>query len=145
MRLLAYIPAALYLVFLLMPGRCFGLLSTELALTDKRLIGRVGIFNKRILNLPHKQIETVVTQRGMLGMLFNYGTLIITASGGIRMRFHGIARPKELEQEIDSAIEIAVLGRALPRDDTPLPLVEPVKIVQKEREKPVSKKDPDAW
>lgn len=128
-----------------MPWRITGLASTELAITNKRIIGRIGMFRHRKLSLPHKAIEIVKTQRGLLGRMFNYGSLIVTGRDGTRIRFHGIANPMDMELQCNEAAEISILGRSLsktilsmqdvprpspvvtkdgPRLETPLPVIE---------------------
>ena len=94
-----------------------GLVTTELILTDRRLLGRTGSYRKRKLNIPHKEIEVAIAQRGLLGMMFNYGTVTVGSRDGKKFKFRGIARPHDIEREIDRAAEIAILGRELPHED----------------------------
>jgi|GEM_PF-6850180 len=151
-----------------MPSRITGLASTELALTNKRIIGRVGMFRRRKLSLPHRAIELVKSQRGLLGMMFNYGTLIILGRDGTRIKFRGIAHPLDMELQCNEAAEIATLGRSLsksilempasPRMETRLPVLEtkaapakppaPSPVLQAPPEVPMTikkHKDPNAW
>jgi hypothetical protein len=102
----AYIGAIFYCVLLFMPSRLSGLATTSLALTNKRLIGKTGMIMRKEIAVKFADIETARVQQG---------ALIITAKGGIRIVFKGIANPRGLQQKIEEAIEIAVLGRRLPQ------------------------------
>lgn len=127
----AYLPALLFLVLFLMPGRLLKLASGKLVITDKRIVGKVGafrplagtfgIFRPQRIAFAHKELETAVVNRDLLGMVFNYGTLTVSGSNSGKIRFYGIKNPKDVRTELEKAAEIAVLGHVLPRDDDPLP------------------------
>jgi hypothetical protein len=119
-RLIAYIPALLLLILFMYPSRITGLASTRLALTNKRVIGQTGMFRRRKLRLELREVESVHAVRGMLGLLFNYGSVTISGNGS-RMTFRGMANPKEMEMMFEEAIEVATLGRSLNRVDKPGP------------------------
>ena len=125
------------------------LASTQLALTNQRLLGKTGTFRHKKIDLLHKDIEVVVTSRGLLGLVFGYGTVTITGKGGIKAIFYGIKKPKIFCLEVEKASEIAVLGRILPREDSPV--VIPKKPIQSieiksESSNPYSPhKDPSLW
>ncbi len=106
MHILAYIPAIIMLLLVMMPMGISSLASTELAITNKRLIGRM---RKQRLTVPFEDIETVRIRRGILGVIFNYGSLTIIGNG-IRVRFPGITKPTEMKGLIDSAVETAVFS-----------------------------------
>ena len=94
-----------------------GLASTELALTDKRLLGKTGTTNFAV---AHKQIETAVARRSLLGMLFNYGTITISGKGVSAVKFRGIIGVRHMIAMIDQATETAIFGNFL-KDDGDLP------------------------
>ena len=107
--------AYVYPIILLLGAMAFRgvtrLASTELALTDKRVIGKVGM-GKR-MDLAYSAVESVRVKRGLLGMLFDYGDIIITGNDGRKTKFRGICEPLDLQIQIDEGIEMAVLGRKL--------------------------------
>lgn len=172
MHIVAYITSLLFLVLLLAPGRLTGLASTELALTNKRILGRVGMFRRKYISLPYKLVSVVKSRRGILGHIFNYGTIIISSHDGMRYRLRGIAYPLDFELQCNEYTEIAVLGRSLskaPATDTmprPKPIITrdapPLETHIPVMEKPVqqspvlqqpdeskltakNRKDPNAW
>jgi Bacterial PH domain len=107
---IAHISAMLSLAVLLSPMSMMRLARTELALTDKRVIGKSG---SKTLNLAHTEIESITVRRGLLGWLLDYGTVVITAKDGACVKFTGIVWPLVFQQEVDEAIEVATLGYKL--------------------------------
>jgi len=51
--------------------------TTELVITNKRLIGKKGLINIKTLDAPLNKITTVSISKGLFGILFNYGNLKI--------------------------------------------------------------------
>lgn len=118
---IAYLSAGVIFAISMYPGKLVRLLTLELALTDKRLIGTTGAFGRK-LALPFKRIISVRVSQGLLGKCFGYGTIIITSRNGEKYTFKGISSPNYLHEEAEAAIEIAVLGRRLSdwdRDEPP--------------------------
>ncbi|MDR2199155.1 MAG: PH domain-containing protein [Deltaproteobacteria bacterium] len=60
----------------------FVFFSTELGFTDKRLIGKVGLFKVRSLLTPLNKINNVSGVSGYFGRIFNYGSVQIYSSSG---------------------------------------------------------------
>ncbi len=155
----AYITALFMLATLTSPLGISRLATTELALTNKRLLGSIGLLRRRTIEAQHKNIEMVKTSRSLFGKLFNYGTITVSTSNGIRVKFPGIASPMDMVEKCNDAIEIAILGHSLGRrkpDEAPIgkpiakPIVKPIPAVPKAepvqaQEKPKPPKDPNAW
>ena len=110
---ISYIGALILLAALMTPGRLSGLASTELALTEKRVIGKTGLIRRKKISLYYKDIEIARVSQGILGRLFDYGSLTISGKDGSRITFKGIAWPLDLQQQIEEAVEVAVLGHKL--------------------------------
>lgn len=73
---LLFIPTIIAIV------RIIRFLCTELAITDKRIIGKVGIINTKSLDAPLNKIQNVSAESGLIGKILNFGTIkIMTASG----------------------------------------------------------------
>lgn len=109
----AYVPALIWLGLTLWPGSLIGLLTGVLALTDRRVLGRVGLFRRRLLAVRHAQVELVRVQQGLIGTLFDYGSVTIITKDNRRFTMRGVVSPRETQREIDEAVELAVLGRKL--------------------------------
>jgi len=111
-RWVAYIYPLILLLSMLAFRQLTRLSTTELILTDKRLLGKVGM--QRIA-LPYADIGVVRSRQGLLGKLFDYGRVVIVGNDGKRTVFRGIVEPLDVRLQIEEAIEMAVLGRNLSR------------------------------
>jgi uncharacterized membrane protein YdbT with pleckstrin-like domain len=56
--------------------------TTELAITDRRVIYKTGIFQRHTLEMNRSKIETVGVDQSILGRLLNFGTIIVRGTGG---------------------------------------------------------------
>ena len=67
--------------------------STELAFTNKRVIAKFGFISRQTIELNVHKVESVQVMQGMLGRLFNYGTLVISGAGAPQAPIPGISNP----------------------------------------------------
>ncbi len=78
---------------------------TELILTDARVIirgrGAYALFVPEAA-LPLERVESVQVRQGLLG---NYGTVVITGTGGIRFGLDYVAAPREFRNAVGARIE----------------------------------------
>jgi hypothetical protein len=79
-------------------------LSTEFALTDKRIIGKTGFIRRQSLELVLDKVESIGVIQGVTGRLFDFGTLVIGGSGGTDQKFPNISRPMQLKRQIDKIL-----------------------------------------
>ena len=56
--------------------------TTELAVTDRRVIFKTGIFQRHTVEMNLSKVETVGVNQSILGRLLNYGTVIVRGTGG---------------------------------------------------------------
>jgi membrane protein YdbS with pleckstrin-like domain len=56
--------------------------TTELAVTDRRVIFKTGIFQRHTLEMNLSKVETVGVNQSILGRLLGYGTVIVRGTGG---------------------------------------------------------------
>ncbi len=63
--------------------------TTELSVTDKRVIGKIGLINTKSLDAPLNKIQSVAVSSGLGGKIFNYGNVKIQ-SGGDAIIFCGV-------------------------------------------------------
>ncbi len=110
---MAFIIAIGLLVGLMVTGQMTGLMTTKLILTNKRLMGKVGLFWRRNISVVHADIEVVRVKFGLLGKIFDYGTIMILTKKGEKIAFKGISEPLYIKMQIEEAVEISVLGHTL--------------------------------
>ena len=77
--------------------------STELGLTNKRLIGKKGFIRIKTLDTPLENIDNVQIHFSFWGRIFRYGTLIIESKSEA-YTYKAISKPLKLKQEISRMI-----------------------------------------
>jgi len=78
--------------------------SAEFAVTNKRVIMKVGWLNRRSLELLLSKIESISVEQGLSGKLWGYGTIIISGTGGSHEPFKNIAHPFEFRKQVQEQI-----------------------------------------
>ena len=74
--------------------------SSELVVTDKRVLIKTGIIQRQTLELFVSKIESVGVDQGFVGRLLDYGTVTIRGTGGSAEPFDAIARPLEFRNAV---------------------------------------------
>jgi hypothetical protein len=67
--------------------------TSELVITDRRVLIKVGFIQRRTFEMFISKIESVAVYQSMLGRLFDYGTVEIRGTGGSSESFATIASP----------------------------------------------------
>ncbi len=78
--------------------------KTELAVTNKRIIGKVGVFNTKTLDAPLNKIQNTSSESKFFGKIFNFGTIKINTAAGA-YDFYGIKNVEAFKGVIMSQIE----------------------------------------
>jgi uncharacterized membrane protein YdbT with pleckstrin-like domain len=56
--------------------------TTELAVTDRRVIYKSGVFARHTLEMNRSKVESVDVDQSLLGRIFGFGTIIVRGTGG---------------------------------------------------------------
>jgi uncharacterized membrane protein YdbT with pleckstrin-like domain len=80
--------------------------STEMGVTNKRVVVKRGILSRRTFELLLSQIEGILVEESFMGRIFGFGTVIIRGTGGTPETFVGIAHPLEFRRQVQQHIEI---------------------------------------
>jgi uncharacterized membrane protein YdbT with pleckstrin-like domain len=67
--------------------------SVELAVTTKRVIVKHGFIRRQTVEINLNKVESIQVEQGLLGRLFNFGTLIVSGTGTSHAPLAGIAEP----------------------------------------------------
>jgi uncharacterized membrane protein YdbT with pleckstrin-like domain len=67
--------------------------STELAVTTKRIIVKHGFVRRETIEINLNKAESIRVDQGVLGRLFDFGTLVISGTGESHAPLTGIAAP----------------------------------------------------
>ena len=79
-------------------------LGSEFAITDKRVVARLGLLQRRSLETLLSKIEAIEVEQELTGRLLGYGTLIIIGTGGTRERIPRIPAPLEFRRQVQTQI-----------------------------------------
>jgi uncharacterized membrane protein YdbT with pleckstrin-like domain len=100
-----YLGAALAGVGLLIAiGPAIRYASSEFAVTDKRVVAKLGFIERESLETLLSKIEAIGVDQGIVGRMLGYGTITITGTGGTEESFPRIADPLEFRREIQSQV-----------------------------------------
>ena len=67
--------------------------TTELAITNKRVIAKFGFISRRTIEININKVESIQVDQTLLGRMFDYGTLLISGAGNPQAPIPGISQP----------------------------------------------------
>jgi len=79
-------------------------ISSEFAITDKRVIIKVGWIQRRTLETMLGKVEGIGVDQSVIGRLIDFGTITVTGTGGTREQFANIAAPLEFRRQVQAQI-----------------------------------------
>ena len=77
--------------------------TTEIVVTNHRLVLKRGWLSRSTVELQLKSIEQVNFHQGLLGRIFDFGKIVIHGTGVDDMILPNIARPTDLVKAIENA------------------------------------------
>lgn len=80
-------------------------MTTELALTNKRVIAKTGFIRRDTVELRLEKVEGLIINQGIIGRIFNYGTVIVSGTGGIRTPIPFINDPINFRRVVNEFLE----------------------------------------
>lgn len=79
--------------------------TTELALTNKRVIAKTGFIRRDTIELRLDKVEGIIVNQGVMGRIFNYGTVVVSGTGGIKTPIPFINNPTEFRRTVNEFLE----------------------------------------
>lgn len=73
--------------------------TIELAITNKRIIAKYGIFSEHTIEQSLNKIESVQVHHGILERMFGKGSVLITSIGGTKEIILDIEDPFEFRKK----------------------------------------------
>ncbi|HEV8680000.1 MAG TPA: PH domain-containing protein [Stellaceae bacterium] len=77
--------------------------TTELAVTDRRVIYKTGIFQRHSMEMNRSKVETVGVNQSILGRILGYGTVIVRGTGGSFEPIPFIGEPLDFRSHITAS------------------------------------------
>jgi len=82
--------------------------TTELAITNKRVIAKFGLIRRDTIEMNIAKIESIQIDQSLLGRLFNFGTIVISGAGDPKAPIPGISKPLQYRNKFFEVQESAV-------------------------------------
>jgi uncharacterized membrane protein YdbT with pleckstrin-like domain len=98
----AWVIAALGVVLLVPPW--IRSVSSEFAVTNKRVLIKVGLVRRHSLELLLQKVEGIGVDQGIMGRILGYGTITVSGTGGTREAFRTISRPLEFRRQVQASL-----------------------------------------
>jgi uncharacterized membrane protein YdbT with pleckstrin-like domain len=77
--------------------------TTEVAVTDRRIIYKVGFIKRHTVEMHMDKVESVDVDQTILGRIFNYGDITIRGTGETMERLHMIEAPLAFRNYVTAA------------------------------------------
>jgi uncharacterized membrane protein YdbT with pleckstrin-like domain len=79
--------------------------ATEMAVTNKRVLIKQGVFGRRTLEILLQKIESIAVEESMSGRILGFGTVIVRGTGGTPEPFKKMAHPLEFRRHVEEQVE----------------------------------------
>ena len=86
--------------------------STELAVTDRRVIAKFGFVSRNTIELNLSKLESVRVEQSVMGRIFGYGSVYVTGTGSTLDPIPIIADPIKFRQAVQTATDAMQRGEA---------------------------------
>ncbi len=78
--------------------------TSEFAITNKRIIIKVGFISRRTLEMNLQKIESINVNQSVLGRILGYGTIVVIGTGGTKERFANISNPLKFRKQYQNNV-----------------------------------------
>ena len=99
----------LFIAIILFIASWIKYISSEFGVTNSRVLIKVGFISRNSLELLISKVEGIGVNQSIFGRIFNYGTIIVTGTGGTKESFSIISQPLEFRKKVQEQI-IALQG-----------------------------------
>jgi len=79
--------------------------TTELAVTSKRVVAKFGLIQRNTIELNHSKVESFNVHQGIAGRIFGFGTIVVHGTGGGKTPIPNIDSPLQFRSEAMQAID----------------------------------------
>jgi len=77
--------------------------TTELAVTDHRVIYKSGLLSRHTIEMNRDKVESVDVDQSLLGRIFGYGTVVVRGTGGSLEPIRNIGDPLTFRSHITAS------------------------------------------
>lgn len=79
--------------------------TTELAITNRRIIAKTGLIRRNTIELKINRVESLGVDQGILGRIFNFGSIIVRGTGGSNAPIPYIAKPLDFRKSVNHYLD----------------------------------------
>jgi uncharacterized membrane protein YdbT with pleckstrin-like domain len=79
-------------------------ISSEYAITDQRVLMKVGIIQRKSLEMFLSKVEGIYVDQSIFGRIFNFGKIIINGIGGNKNIFNYIPDPLQFRRLVQEQV-----------------------------------------
>ena len=79
--------------------------KTEMAVTNRRVLVKVGRLTRRSVEIMLSKIESITVDQSLAGRIFGFGTIVVRGTGGTPEPFATIAHPLEFRLSVQEQID----------------------------------------
>jgi uncharacterized membrane protein YdbT with pleckstrin-like domain len=78
--------------------------TSEFAITNKRVIVKVGFIRRKSLEVLLNKVEGIQVSQGIWGRILGFGSITVSGTGGTKDPFHKIEAPLEFRKRAQEQI-----------------------------------------
>ena len=67
--------------------------TSEFAVTNKRVLAKIGFIRRNSLEVLLSKVEGIQVSQGIFGRMLDYGSIVVSGTGGTKERYRSIAAP----------------------------------------------------
>lgn len=80
-------------------------LTTELALTNKKVIAKFGFITRQTVELNLDKVESLSVNQSILGRMLNFGSIVVRGAGATGVPIPNIAQPLEFRKQVNEFLD----------------------------------------
>lgn len=78
--------------------------STELAVTNRRVLAKSGVLRRHCIDVQNSKVEGLTYNQGIVGRLFGYGSIFVRGTGIGMVPIPYVAAPEAFKRDVSIAI-----------------------------------------
>src|SRR5258708_6622187 len=78
--------------------------SSEFAITNKRVLIKVGLIRRHSLELLLQKVEGIGVDQGVVGRILEYETITVSGVGGPKETFQMISNPLDFRRQVQASL-----------------------------------------
>lgn len=97
------LPMGIGIIFLLVAF--INVWTTELAITNRRIIAKTGLIRRNTIELKVTRVESLGVDQGILGRIFNFGSIVVKGTGGSNAPIPYISKPLDFRKRVNHYLD----------------------------------------